>query len=166
MNILAIDPGTEQSAYCFWPLPHLAVVARAGIWSNLELLERLRNAQAMREAGRILVIEQIRSMGLEIGQSTMDTIEWCGRFREAWEGRGGTVVMLPRQEVKLHMTGRARATDKNINQAIWDRFGDGERRVCVGTKKAPGPFYGFKADMWQAVAVALTYSDQQTRERR
>ena len=47
-----------------------------------------------------------------------------------------------------------KAKDSNIRQALMDRFGE------VGTKKNQGYFYGFKADIWQAFAVCVTYHDK------
>lgn len=53
------------------------------------------------------------------------------------------------------------AKDKNIRQALIDRYG------VVGTKKNPGFFYvngtKFAKDMWQAMAVAVTYFDKYVR---
>ena len=50
------------------------------------------------------------------------------------------------------------AKDKNIRQALIDRYG------VVGTKKDPGFFYvngtKFAKDMWAAMAVAVTYFDK------
>ena len=49
----------------------------------------------------------------------------------------------------------SRAKDGNIRQALIDRFGP------VGTKKAPGWFYGVSKDVWAAVAVGVTWADKQ-----
>jgi hypothetical protein len=59
----------------------------------------------------------------------------------------------------LQLCGSSRANDATIRQALLDRYGPG-REKAVGTKANPGPLYGIKADLWQALALAVTYSDQ------
>ncbi len=59
----------------------------------------------------------------------------------------------------MHLCGSPRAKDPNVTQALVDRFARGETNYGKGTKKSPGFFYGFSADMWQAYALAVTYLD-------
>jgi hypothetical protein len=66
--------------------------------------------------------------------------------------------------VKMHLCGNTRAKDGNIRQALLDRFGPGKAIAC-GTKKQPGPLYGVSKDVWQALALAVTWSDQQILKR-
>ena len=61
-------------------------------------------------------------------------------------------------DVLLHLFGRRNVpkADALVRRAMLDRFGgDGAK----GTKKAPGPLYGFHADCWAALAVAVTWSE-------
>ena len=65
----------------------------------------------------------------------------------------------------MHLCGHPRAKDPNIRQALLDRFGPG-REKALGTKKAPGALYGIKGDEWAALAVAITWWDQQIDKRK
>jgi hypothetical protein len=102
-----------------------------------------------------MVVEMIASYGMPVGQEVFDTCVWIGRFIEACPGPH---QLISRKDVKLHLCGTHRAKDTNVYHALLDLYGGG-RAVAVGTKKAPGPLYGFKADCWSALAVAITAAE-------
>jgi hypothetical protein len=104
----------------------------------------------------------------------MRTLVWLGRFIEAW-GRPHEDVF--RKDVKMAMCGNTKANDSNIRVALIDRFGGADvaiakRRKCRVLKKSScpdcgnagfvgqdGPLVGITADLWAALAVAITYSE-------
>jgi hypothetical protein len=55
----------------------------------------------------------------------------------------------------MHLCNTNRATDANIRQALMDKYGS-TQQVAIGTKKAPGPLYGFGNDERAALALAFT----------
>lgn len=101
-----------------------------------------------------MAIEMIASYGMPVGREVFETCLWIGRFIEAW---GGPYTLVYRRDVKLHLCGQARAKDGNVRQAIIDRFGG--KQSAIGNKKTPGPLYGVSGDVWQALAVAITFAD-------
>jgi len=147
--VVAVDPGPFDSAYVVmaggerWPY-----ITKHGLIPNAELVEMLRP----RCWSTVLAVEQIQGMGMAVGAEVFETCVWTGRFIQAWQP--DPYVRIPRRWVKQHLCGLDRAKDANIRVAILDRFGGAGAR---GTKKAPGPLYGIKADIWSAVAVGLTY---------
>jgi hypothetical protein len=145
---LAIDPGTEQSAIVEWDGKQIQM---ADIFLNETLRANLKNAF---EQGRVLVIEAVRCYGMTMGQSTIDTVFWSGRFAEAW---GYDFFLMPRMDVKMHLCHTSRAKKKNTRQAMIDRFGK------PPTKKEPNEVYnGFKiaTHLWSAWELAVTYWDK------
>ena len=79
-----------------------------------------------------------------------------------WDRIPAPCDLIYRKDVKLHLCHTTKAKDSNITQALIDRFASGEPNRGKGTKAAPGWFYGFKADIWQAYALAVLAAD--TRE--
>ena len=152
--VYAIDPGLQQSALIVLEASDGDVSVREGCTVlNAALLPRLE----MAPAGAVLVCEQISAMGLPVGNETMLTCWWSGRFYEAWPNPDRH--MLTRQAIKLHLTGVSRSTDANVRMALLDRFGPG-RELAIGTVKAKGPLYGLKGHEFSALAVGVTWVEQ------
>jgi hypothetical protein len=153
MKVLAIDPGSEQSAYVLYDGTRPLLFGKK---ENEELRGSLKASELIRHAD-LLLIEMVASYGMAVGSEVFETVWWTGRFVEAWDD---PFLRLYRRDVKLHLCGQARAKDANIRQALIDRFGPGKDKA-IGTKAKPGPLYGVRADVWAALAVAVTYCDQQ-----
>jgi len=153
-HILAIDPGTTQSAYVIWDG---VFIQSKDIMLNRDLLTMLLGAAEEWEGKLPMVIEQVRSYGMPVGASVFDTVWWSGRFCQAW---GDNFFQVPRMDVKNHLCHNSRARDSNIIQALADRFAYGEKNKGKGTKKNPGFFFGFRSDVWQAFALAVTWHDR------
>lgn len=153
MTVLAIDPGSEQSAWVLWDGQQ---VRAHGKWMNGDLEEALADSLEF----DVAVFEQIASYGMAVGAEVFETCVWTGRFIGAVKAAlAGEWDRLPRRDVKLHLCGQARAKDANIRQALIDRFGGKEK--AIGRKASPGPLFGIKADEWAALALAITWFDQQ-----
>jgi len=151
-KIIAIDPGPVDSAFVIWD--GTKIINKA-ILANVEMVEFIENH---REVCTDLVIEQVECYGMPVGKSIFETVFWTGRF---FQKCNFAKHRLPRKEVKLHLCQQVRAKDSNVIQALVDRFTPFEKNKGKGTKKEPGFFYGFKSDIWQAFALAVTWMDQQ-----
>lgn len=160
-TIVAIDPGNIQSGYVI--VEHdgeeIRRVLDAGKIENRKMLQLLE--QKLRWNCQQVVIEMIAGMGMTVGQEVFDTCVWIGRFWQIvlWEA-GYEPTRVFRREEKLNLCGSLSAKDANIRQALVDRYAPGQPNFGKGTKKDPGFFYGFAADMWAAMAVATTYFDK------
>lgn len=154
-EIWAIDPGTTQSALVV--LSGDTPIVRQ-IMPNAEL-ESFLWFQAP-EMDACCVIEMVASYGMPVGRDVFETVRWIGRFGAAWDlKQTEKSELLFRYDAKVHLCGTPRAKDANIRQALIDRYGPG-KEAAIGLKKSPGPLYGFKSHMWAALAVGVTYADQ------
>lgn len=154
MIVLAIDPGTTHSAFVLLESDRPVAFGKL---SNEELLAKLRSAQhgdGPFACADHVAIEMIASYGMPVGAEVFETCVWIGRFVEAWSD---AYTLVYRREVKLHLCGQARAKDPNVRQALIDRYGG--RDKAIGRKATPGPLYGIAADVWSALAIALTWSE-------
>jgi hypothetical protein len=151
--IIAIDPGCTESAYVL-------------IDDDLRPIEfgKFHNENVRCEVRRLfnthfsvrVAVEMVASYGMAVGKEVFDTCVWVGRYSELFDGY---VTLIYRQEEKLNLCGTKQAKDSNIIQALVDRFACGVPNKGKGSKKAPGWFYGFSKDIWQAYAVGITYYD-------
>ena len=149
MKILAIDPGNIKSAYCLIDT-NTYKPSSFGKQDNNWLLGFMNTQGALFDK---VIIEMIASYGMPVGKEVFDTCVWIGRFNQIDESQDLEVEYIYRKDEKMNICHSMKAKDSNIRQALIDRFGE------VGTKKNPGWFYGFKADIWQAYAVGVTYLD-------
>lgn len=159
-TILAIDPGNIQSGYVV--VEHDGEEIRRVLDVGKLPNEEIRDVLHKNIYGNCtdFAIEMIAGMGMAVGQEVFDTCLWIGRFMEFAERDGGEPVKIFRREEKLDLCGSLSAKDANIRQALVDRYAPGQPNFGKGTKKNPGFFYGFSADMWAAMAVAVTYFDK------
>jgi hypothetical protein len=100
-----------------------------------------------------VVIEQVQSYGMAVGQEVFRTVHWAGRFEEACHPI--RVGHLTRPVIKAHLCHTAKAKDANVRQVLIDRFGGSE-----ATRKG-GVLYGIHRDVWAALAILVTYQDWQ-----
>lgn len=144
--LLAIDPGTTHSG---WIVYGDGMPLRGGVDENHEMLLII-----MSHRGPV-AIEEVRSYGMSIGQETIDTIRWIGRFQQA--AGGERVRLIPRKDVCKHVCNDGRGKDPQIRQALIDRWGG--KAQAVGNVKSQGPLYWVKTHMWPALAIAVTASE-------
>ena len=149
MTILAIDPGDKESAYCFVDSDTLEP-GFFGKVPNEELLAYINTFTY-----DCIVIERIASYGMAVGRNVFETCEWVGRFTQA--ALPAKAEYIYRKEEKLHICKDSKAKDANIRRALIDRFAKHDLQNGKGTKAQPDFFYGFRADVWAAYAVGLTY---------
>jgi hypothetical protein len=153
--ILAIDPGNIESGYVY--LDNNLKPIKFGKIKNEELMECITYGD-FADCDHV-AIEMIASYGMAVGETIFQTCVWIGKFSERVNNAMNLrPTLIYRKDEKINLCGTMRAKDANIRQALIDRFG------IVGVKKAPGFFYGFKADIWAAMAVGVTFSDLYLKE--
>jgi len=146
MRVYAIDPGPEKSAWVYIDgESDPAVVMDFGWQPNCEI--------AMWSSTPV-AIEMIESYGMAVGADVFQTCIEIGRFVQRFGGEKW-VTLIGRKAIKLNLCGSSRAKDANIRQAIIDRYG-GPAAIRKG-----GPLYKVSSHIWAALAVGLTYLDQQ-----
>lgn len=148
MIVLAIDPGNKQSALVLYDTIKSSVIDKCKI-DNEEARLRVKYAVADH-----LAIEMAESFGAKVWGQVFTTVLWTGRFVEAWSK---TFTLVTRREVKMHLTNSAKAKDSQIRNCLIERWGG--KDTAIGNKMTPGPLKGITADCWQALAIAVTYSD-------
>lgn len=184
-TLLAIDPGNEKSAWCV--LQDSVPVAFAKE-SNFIILDRMCYSSwncALDDPESLeAAIEIMFPRGMPMSVESMQTLVWSGQFIQAFGA--GRIHQVDRSAVKMHLCNSNRAKDSNIRRALIDKFGGDSVAVggkkcgtCKGRKQCgrgkkrgpcsdceatgwehpPGVLHGITADVWSALAVAITYTE-------
>jgi hypothetical protein len=140
MRLVAVDPGTFESAYVSFD-PDTKIIHDRGQADNQAVLIWLEKQRRVFGCER-LVIEMIKSYGNAMGDSTIETCVWIGRFIERWSG---PVDKLPRKTIVTTLCMNPRANDSNVRRALLDMY-------------TPAKVKGFTRDMWSALAVATAWT--------
>lgn len=175
MKIMAIDPGTTESAYVI--LNDQYQIISADKVGNDVVLSIIADAPGL----DAVIIEDIEprysssdrsAAGAVMGQSTIETIKAFGRF--SWQAslRGLMVGSIFRRDERSCLIPTKRNglpplpetapkhADGQIRASLIRRFARHDQERGRGTKANPDTFYGFCGDMWQAMAVGVTWLDQ------
>ena len=155
--LLAIDPGSSQSAYVLFDEgSNTPIINRFGKANNEVIIQ---GAAKIGGPDDTLAIEFPRVRGMQVMQQVLDTCLVAGRIIQAWPGKW---ARIDRGHVKNCICGSSRATDSNIRTALLGMFPPtgGGKTPQIGVKAKPGPLYGLSADMWAALAVGITYQQR------
>lgn len=155
VSILAIDAGTTESGYAIICEDPFKLI-RFGKVPNEELLDIVKTE----EYGK-LVYEEFQSYGMPIGESTIKSITWNGRYIQSAKDRGKETKPIYRKDEKITLCGSMKAKDANIRQVLIDRYATFDFKNGKGTKANQDTFYGVSKDVWQAIAVGVTFFDKE-----
>jgi hypothetical protein len=143
-NILAIDPGTSETALLNWQTDPANKPSFMEIVPNADALLRLRLTNGFDH----VYCEMVACYGMPVGKEVFETCLWIGQAKEVCESRGIPFHLVYRREIKMYHCGNMRAKDSNISQALRDKYGE------PGSKKNPGILHGVKSHLWSALAIA------------
>lgn len=139
MIVLAIDPGNGQSGVVRFDGKR---VLFAGVIENPDVLRIIAD-----DRSDVLAIELFVATNQRLGNESIETIHWGGRFHQS-SGDPDSVVLVPRYQVKKALGLGHRDGDKQVNARLAEVVGP------KGTKGNPGPCYGVSSHSWAALGVA------------
>lgn len=198
-RVIGIDPGTRHSAFVI--LEPDGRILNSGDVENVELC-RLCRAWTERQGpastylfGRSdkgiehyippqLAIEYVQEQGRPLGQDTVDTVAWIGRFIESWLHLDTLTYTLVLPSMIREHVAHYGANKAEKRAALLDLYGGKEQalgrvkcRYCkgkgwrgrgrppceecnaTGWEVPPGPLADITGHEWSALAVAITLRD-------
>jgi hypothetical protein len=158
MKILAIDPGNRESGYAIIEMPEFKLIEFGKI-ENHNLLDLIK-ALPFKVTEIDIAIEMIGAYGMAVGKDVFETCVWIGRFEQALRDiKYHNINYIYRKDEKINLCGTMKAKDTNIRQALINRYAKFDFKNGKGVKANPDTFYGVSKDVWQAIAVGVTYYD-------
>jgi len=135
MILLAIDPGTEQSAFVLYDTEQKLIIDKR-ILDNGLLMGYMGDVDF-----DVMPIEMIACYGMPVGKAVFETCVWIGRFIE---NAKKPYHFIYRKDEKMFLCNSMKAKDGNVRQALIDLLGKEKTKGCA-------------KDIWAALAVAVTY---------
>lgn len=179
---LAVDPGTTQSA-CALMDDKYRLLACDKV-NNADILDIIRYTP---NVGAV-VIEDMEpryqagktstAAGAVVGMTTYTTLKWMGKFALTAEQCGIPVAWIYRRDERKTLVPNKKNklpplpedapkhADGQIRAALVARFAQHDKKNGRGTKANRDVFYGVSGDMWQAIAVGVTWLDMTQKARR
>lgn len=148
----AIDPGPEKSARVelYFNGAACPVINRADMLTTQELTDEL----LADDRHLIIGIEDVRAYSVRAtSQFLLETVKVVGQVELCARLKGRQFEALARTQVTGNLTGNARAGDREVREAVLDRWG---MLHLSGKRKLPAPLDKISADLWSAIAVGLT----------
>ena len=139
MIVLAIDPGNGQSGVVRFDGER---VLYAGVIENQDVLKIIAD-----DNSDVLALELFVATNQRLGNESIETIHWGGRFHQA-SGDPDSVMLIPRAQVKRALGLGHRDGDKQVRAKLVEIVGE------KGTKANPGPCYGVSSHAWAALGCA------------
>lgn len=149
MIVVGIDPGPNESGVAVLDTDQRTVAGRhvPNGHVSVEIL-----------GTDVVVLEKFQSYGQggALGASSVETIEWSGRFVESFQRTAPfrSLERLTRPRVKGHLLRTAAGGDREVRAALIARFGGPS---CI---KKGGCLEGFASHMWPALALAVVAAEK------
>ena len=184
MRIIGIDAGTTKTGYIY--LEDRQPIDYGWVF-NEDIFKIISKYKGKRPDKAHVVMEDIQSYGMPVGVDVFTTVKALGAFEYyATQIEKLKLTYVKRSEAKLFLCNSARATDANIRQALIDLYGGDEKAVggkkcktckgkgyngrdrascdlCggLGLQSPKGALYGITGHVWSALAVGVTFFEQQ-----
>jgi hypothetical protein len=175
---LGIDPGQKSSGVVVLDWGNRQVLMADNQYPNERLLNTLKKHNLFRGPGSgdivlfscidMVSIEKVVTYGRSVGQETMDTAWWGGKFHTAAEWAVGRVEAISRPTVKMMLYGSLVYKDatsrkgvdtkllKSCAKSYFEPTGGGNDPYR-GTVKCKGPLFCVRGvHAWDALFVALS----------
>lgn len=162
-RIISIDPGPKLCAWVSFLTTASQGCPVSGSNTTIEECEIENTASAIRCFSKLdrwtseMVIElPVTHHGSRAVDSTILAV---GRLAQFSISQSGNPELLTRGRIVAHMIGKNEKSDARIIGNIRERIGGfgASMKSVKGSKKEPGPLYGFRGDIWQAFAVGIAF---------
>ena len=155
MKIFGVDPGTSESGYVVYDTETEDIISFGKIDNDALLKIIVENP----DEADVMAIEIITSYGQRVGKETFQTCFFIGKCMQGFRKKH---YRIKRVDEKKYICGTGAAKDSGIRQELLDRF---EPDLIAG-KRPKGKLKGFKADIYSALAVAITCEEQYLKTQR